>query len=80
MPAVTVNCVPGDQPIRLNWKLRMLLPPIPEPPKNVTCVPLAFTEQLSNGPFAAQVKGPCVLFPEIEIVKLVHVCPLRFEN
>ena len=25
-------------------------------------------------------KGPCVLFPEIEMVKLVQFFPLRFEN
>ena len=58
----------------------MVLAPIPGPPKNVTCVPFALIEQLSKGPFAAQVNGPCVLLPEIEMVKLVQFFPLKFEN
>lgn len=58
VPAVTVNWVPGDHPTRLNWKLRMVLAPIPGPPKNVTCVPFALMEQLSKGPFASQLNGP----------------------
>ncbi len=80
VPAVTVNCVPGDQFNKLNWKLRMVLAPIPGPPKKVTCVPLALIEQLSKGPFALQENGPCVLLPEIAMVKLVQFFPLKFEN
>jgi hypothetical protein len=66
--------------MRLSWKLRMVLAPIPGPPKNVTCVPAVFTEQLSKGPFAAQLKGPCMVFPLMEMVKLVQLLPLKFEN
>jgi hypothetical protein len=80
VPALTLNCVPGDQPIKLSWKLRIVVAPIPGPPKNVTWVPFVLIEQLSKGPFAAQLNGPCVLFPEIEIVKLVQFFPLKFEN
>jgi hypothetical protein len=58
----------------------MLDAPIPDPPKKVTWVPLELTEQLSNGPLAAQLKGPCVEFPEIEMVRLVQFFPLKLEN
>lgn len=80
VPAVTVNCVPGDQFSKLNWKLRIVVAPIPGPPKNVTCVPFALIVQLSNGPLAAQVNGPGMLLPVTEIVRLFQFCPLKFEN
>lgn len=72
--------MPGDQFSKLNWKLRIVVAPIPGPPKNVTCVPFALIEQLSNGPFAAQVNGPGMLLPVMEMLRLVQFCPLKFEN
>ena len=53
---------------------------MPGPPENVTSVPVELMVQLVNGPFAAQVNGPGVVLPEIEMVRLVQVTPLRFEN